>query len=294
MSYEVIEQNKEHMTRWKGFVLSILRQSRVVGITGQLARVASSSLQLIVVFVLVVSGFTGLIVTAVPGIAAAANSSPTWAIQKSYLAPASGLSSVSCPTSSDCFAVGENTVGGPALYETTDGGSIWANDTLSLPSGEYSLGGVSCVSATFCEAVGGNSALSWNGTTWTNQTLPSSVSDPSGVFNPSGVSCVSATFCEAVGYGLTSSGIDGVALSWNGSTWTNQTLPSNVGVLYGVSCISANSCEAVGYNSPSNNNGVALSWNGSTLDKCPAGDIRDTPVASALPVSSETGHASAG
>ena len=64
-------------------------------------RVASSSLQLIVVFVLVVSGLTGLIVTAIPGIAAAANPSVTWTIQQSYLASASKLSSVSCPTSND-------------------------------------------------------------------------------------------------------------------------------------------------------------------------------------------------
>ena len=143
MSYEVIEQNKEHMTWWKGFVLSIPGQLRVVGITGQLARVASSSLQLIVVFVLVVSGLTGLIVTAIPGIAAASNSTPTWTIQQSYLAPASSFSSVSCPTSSDCFAVGGNTVNGPAFYETTDDGSTWVNDTASLPTSVSGLNGVS-------------------------------------------------------------------------------------------------------------------------------------------------------
>ena len=79
-----------------------------------------------------------------------------------------------------------------------------------------------------------------------------------------GVSCVSATFCEAVGYTVNSSGYVGVALDWNGSTWTNQTLPPSVSALGGVSCVSTTFCMAVGLDG--SGDGVALSWDGTSPD----------------------------
>jgi hypothetical protein len=106
------------------------------------------------------------------------------------------------------------------------------------------LVGISCVSATSCEAVGSNHdgsgntvglAASWNGASWQLQTIPDSML-------PDSVSCASATFCEAVG--------PGAAATWNGTSWQAQSFPVpngasivNVG---GVSCVSAISCEAAG------------------------------------------------
>ncbi|MCL4448382.1 MAG: IPT/TIG domain-containing protein [Actinobacteria bacterium] len=162
-----------------------------------------------------------------------------WQIQQSYLAPVNNFNSVSCPSSSVCFAVGDNSVGGPAVYETTDGGTSWSNSTASIsPSLIGVLSGISCVSQTFCEAVGSDYANStgiavgYNGTTWSSQTVPSGIP---GLF---GISCVSQTFCEAVG--------STTLITYNGSTWSSQTAPAGVSVLNGISCVSQTFCEAVG------------------------------------------------
>ncbi|MCL6105162.1 MAG: IPT/TIG domain-containing protein [Actinobacteria bacterium] len=192
-----------------------------------------------------------------------------WQIQQKYLAPADQFNSVSCPSSSTCIAVGGNSVGGPSVYETTDGGSTWSNDTGSLPSGLLTLTGVSCTSQSFCEAVGDNydsstgtstaGVLSYNGATWSSESLPS------GVHYLNGVSCTSQSFCEAVGgnYDSSTGTYTGGALSYNGATWSSQSLPSGVPYLNGVSCTSQSFCEAVGGNYGTSTAGV-LSYNGST------------------------------
>jgi hypothetical protein len=111
------------------------------------------------------------------------------------------------------------------------------------------LNGVSCVSASDCEAVGydsaGNLAEEWNGSSWAIQSTPGASPD-----ELSGVACVSSSDCEAVGW--TSSG--GLAEEWNGSSWTAQSAPGSR--LYGVSCVSSSYCEAVGED-------TADLWNGS-------------------------------
>ena len=123
---------------------------------------------------------------------------------------------------------------------------------------------VSCVSSTFCMAVGYNSngavALSFNGTSWKRQSLPS------GVSALRSVSCASATFCMMLGW---DSNYNDITLSFNGTSWKRQSLPSGMNsmpsyydMFNSVSCASATFCEALG--APSGNNDIALSFNGST------------------------------
>jgi hypothetical protein len=161
------------------------------------------------------------------------------------------LNSVSCVSAGSCEA----------------GGSYWqvdtSNDTIALAEGwnghawllqravtppgatENSLGSVSCVSASFCEAVGGGpsgeNAAVWNASTWTPQPT---ADGPSEVL--SAVSCSAANACEAVG----SAGSLTLAEAWNGSTWALQSTPSPSGFqsnsLNSVSCTSAGACTAVG------------------------------------------------
>jgi hypothetical protein len=106
---------------------------------------------------------------------------------------------------------------------------------------------VSCVSATFCEAVGsGGTALGWNGSSWTAQTLPSPA-DSAGL---RGVSCASQAFCELVG-AFNNNGPDlPLAATWNGSAWSMQSAPNPAHTTFtgldSVSCASAGSCEAGG------------------------------------------------
>jgi len=162
---------------------------------------------------------------------------------------------VSCASANACEAGGYYEVESNANKQKafTEGwnGSAWGLQQAVAPSGATAngLGGISCVSATFCEAVGAytdlagneeNLAETWNGQKWTIQSTP----DPT---NPDGadyngleqVSCVSTQFCEAVGAG----GATELSLMWNGTSWTTQTLPG-IGAVepQEVSCANADFC----------------------------------------------------
>jgi uncharacterized repeat protein (TIGR01451 family) len=104
------------------------------------------------------------------------------------------------------------------------------------------LSGVSCVSSSFCKAVGDNGTiLSWNGAGWTTDTSGTTLLLLS-------VACVSSNFCKAVGE-------RGTVLSWNGTGWSVDTSPT-MQILFEVSCVSSGFCKAVG------DNGTILSFNG--------------------------------
>ncbi len=230
-------------------------------------------------------------IVVVPGGVASASSSGSWTTQASYPAPAGGLRSVSCPGTAGCLAVGSNSIGGAAAYSTTDGGSAWETVAAPLPPAEYNLAAISCISMSSCQAVGEGSmstggttggaptgvALFYNGTAWTQETLPS------GVGGISGVSCVSATSCQAVGGAFTSTGgatggtLSGVALSFNGTAWTQETLPSGISDLTSISCVSATSCQAGGFGSSGHD---VLSWNGTSwaTESLPAGILDVTGI----------------
>ncbi len=166
----------------------------------------------------------------------------TWAAQT---APAgiSGITGISCATTSACTAVGYDFAGASetaVVLATTDGGSTWSLQTL--PSGIGALESVSCATSAICEAVGYQSTgpdaivgTTDGGTTWTSQTAPY------GFGGLLSVSCPSSTACEAVGGGYGAGG-QAVATSDGGTTWTAQVVPSAVSALDAVSCASASTC----------------------------------------------------
>jgi hypothetical protein len=249
----------------------------------------------------------------------------TWLLQRAAEpagAIGNSLGAVSCVSATFCEAVGEH---GNALNTQSNLAEVWNGTTWRVqatPSPRSRFGptdndleGVSCVSTTFCEAVGngphGMSALGWNGTSWQVQNRPGAggvqgqfVSCPSVSFCMSvdafarvdtwngsswsagtdvpgfspvdSVSCVSATFCEVVGSGPSGES----AAVWNGSTWTAQPTPGGPGeILSAVTCLTATSCEAVGElvngGSPLT---LAEAWNGSTWT------VQPTPNPSAFNV----------
>jgi hypothetical protein len=163
-------------------------------------------------------------------------------------ASASALSSVSCPTTTDCTAVGNQTPSGP-LAENWNG-STW---TVQTTPGTASLTGVSCPTTDLCWAVGGTGSMvaeEWNGSAWTLQPLPA----PTGATSTSltGISCSSASDCVAVGYDKTSTGTTmTLAEHWDGTNWTIEPTPnptnSTGSYLSAVSCTSATTCTAVGH-----------------------------------------------
>ena len=211
------------------------------------------------------------------------------------------LPSVSCGAADACEAVGTSypidAPGGPVPFVDGWNGAKWSvQPTPAEPSAAgTSLGGVSCVAADACEAVGssyiqpepgngggGSVALvlaeGWNGAGWTVQDSPG----PTGVTGVSlaGVSCPAADACEAVG----DSEVDGLfsygafAEGWNGTGWSVQAVPDPPGaldvVLHGVSCATADACEAVGDYFTSSGDFVTLAerWNGT------AWSIQPTPT----------------
>jgi hypothetical protein len=163
-----------------------------------------------------------------------------WQVQSG----ASGaLDGVSCPSSTDCIAVGQQ-----GLADKWDGTS-WTVESTPLKTA--SLVAVSCPTTTYCMAVGSlygtdYTALAerWDGLAWTT------LSTPSGR-NLWGVSCPAANDCTAVGSDVT--GLD-LIQHWNGATWKTTLIHAS---LNGVSCKRTSACTAVGPD-------LAEQWNGSS------------------------------
>ena len=149
-----------------------------------------------------------------------------------------GLMSLSCVSSTFCVAVGSTQTTGRgsaagfggrakprALVETWDGTAWTVRPTPLASSPDSALSGVSCVSSSFCIAVG-TSGLAWDGTSWTRLRLPS-VRYGSSL---SAIACVAAEDCWAVGsYNAYKAGPDGtrpLAAHWLGGRWTVARLPA--------------------------------------------------------------------
>ena len=204
----------------------------------------------------------------------------SWTVQRSPDPPGvnfASLDAVSCPAAGSCEAGGDfaRTEQSSHLEALAEGwnGTSWTLQPAAKPRGatDNSFAGVSCVSASFCEAVGtatdvlGNGislAEGWNGTSWKIQATPS----PAQVLDGqrarlNGVSCVSASFCEAVGFSAAGPGPG--AWMWNGTSWSAQAVPGS-SYLQSVSCRSADFCLAVG------SNGETETWDGSTWSQQPA------------------------
>jgi hypothetical protein len=183
------------------------------------------------------------------------------------------LLSVSCASTSFCVAVGATRSGGDLFLMSSyhDGGralvEVWNGVAWSIeptPAGGRSNGGldgVTCLSVSFCVAVGstapshtaaGNAMVeTWNGTAWKLRPTPSAARHGSPLVD---VSCAGRNSCMAVGeYNANQKTgiVEGEALAehWNGRRWSVEHPP--VGPLYapglsGVSCPSRTECIAVG------------------------------------------------
>jgi hypothetical protein len=180
------------------------------------------------------------------------------------------LAAVTCRSASSCTTVGYYDYQGEyaqTLLESWNGSTLSVGTSANYVTSTDALSGVSCVSASFCVAVGSyldtahvsrTLIESWNGTTWSLVTSPNKFSNDNVLTS---VSCVSAKFCVAVG-----SWADARATlveSWNGSTWSVVPSPSTSSIdqqLDGVSCVSASFCVADGFTS---NATLVESWNGS-------------------------------
>jgi hypothetical protein len=207
-------------------------------------------------------------------------------ISNAPLATGDTLQGISCVATSWCMAVGYNSTSQKGFAESWNGKS-WVVVMPKSPTGGtlnyVTLSGVSCLSRTWCVAVGSYAFVGteqsnaliewWNGAKWS---LLSAAKNPTLTVGLSSVSCTSTKFCAADGY-ATLPGIvpmpnkNHVEL-WNGSAWSNSPTPNRAvfnNDLHSVSCTSATSCVAVGDSFASNtdptykDSTAVMDWNGS-------------------------------
>ncbi len=203
--------------------------------------------------------------------------------------------SVSCGAATDCVAVGSDTTSSAVRpIAAVFHGGTWTATAVPVPtaSPDSDLSSVSCPSATFCLAVGGQSSTTtstvtlttaatslttdeaplveqWNGQTWSIVTPPTT-----GRSVLTSVSCTSPSSCTTVGDTASDTsgtlGVTAVVAQWNGSTWSVTQLPSPATTLRlatAVSCTSPIFCMAGGWQADSGNQTIgmfALEWNGSS------------------------------
>jgi hypothetical protein len=205
------------------------------------------------------------------------------------------LHGVSCPHTSNCFAVGGYNTSSGALTTLIErwNGTNWS--LLASPTSGAALGGellgVSCSSTTNCVTVGESAVATdngnavgerWNGKTWVVAAPRSSARS---VNHLSSVACTSPTNCLAVGY-LRSYAPDesGASMTrverWTGKKWVILASP-NPGAtksqFSAVSCSSKNNCFAVGLatnsafeRSLSSVQTTTAKWNGTTWSTLPS------------------------
>jgi len=197
------------------------------------------------------------------------------------------LLGVSCASDSYCFAVGHTTAN-LTLTERWNGTS-WSVVSSRNPAGasNLELRAVSCISSTFCVAVGDDYqktlAEHWNGSKWKIVATPNPNADCCTHLN--GVKCTSAKNCVAVGgYEKVVNGkwtAKTLVLHWNGTSWAvmpspnRSTLPLNS--LMAVACPSVKDCRAVGTSSDGwNSKTLAERWDGTKWSIVPSPNRSNT------------------
>ena len=171
---------------------------------------------------------------------ATADGGTTW-IRQTNGVPKVSLSGISCPTSSDCWAVGGNNV----IIHSGDGGNSWATQASPLnPSypTAAAMASVSCPSTTICFAVGYYSAKSPGpgfviatkngGASWTDQT-------PGQVGPIAYLDCPGVLTCYATG------AFGQLLATKDGATWAAQNSGVNED-LNEISCATTATCLAAG------------------------------------------------
>jgi photosystem II stability/assembly factor-like uncharacterized protein len=151
-----------------------------------------------------------------------------------------GLSSVTCPTISNCFAVG-GVSGHGRILRTTNGGQTWTQTTITNHGYFY---GVACTDASHCVTGGAGSKVaitSNGGATWSQVSLPSAVSPVSAIGS---VACVPGGTCYVTAYMTKYSGELVYGSTNGGKTWTFHTVLDNEPAA--MTCLTNSACLAVG------------------------------------------------
>ncbi len=231
----------------------------------------------------------GAVVVLAPAASAVPGGYPWMAVPAANVAASdTSLADTSCTAGGYCMAVGYYD-SGPAdqAYSEQWTGAAWTGifTWSTSPKQNNDLYGVSCVSSSFCVAVGAKATgivdqtliEQWNGSGWSLLTSPDT--DPDQANQLLAVSCTSVTSCVAVGSAVSVAGsTDTLVESWNGISWSVVDSPDagtgGLSELNGVSCLAPTSCTAVGdYFTGSVSQTLVESWNGATWSIVPSPDV---------------------
>jgi len=152
------------------------------------------------------------------------------------LAHGSGISSLSCPSTTFCIALGAD----GDVYHFD--GTRWTGpiEITSQRTGPGTVS-VSCASSTFCGAdpTGGNEVVMWNGAVWSSSTTLT------GAHGIEAVGCALTGYCAAVDG-------EGNAFAYDGQTWHSTS--GDWGAVSSISCVSSSFCMS--------SSGGLSQWNG--------------------------------
>jgi hypothetical protein len=164
---------------------------------------------------------------------------------------ASSLSGISCPSASECIAVGSNSSGNAMVKQTTDAGGQWVSDTNGVTG--QGLNAIACAGPEDCVAVGGSPMVlvtTDGGEQWNSTPVSAS-----GLLS---VSCPDSQHCWATATRTTTGSEDPgpILVTTDGATsWTNQSwsVPGDyngatleTASLGTITCPTARECLAVG------------------------------------------------
>ncbi len=156
---------------------------------------------------------------------------------------AGSFNAVSCPSATECVAVGGDANLGGVASTSLNGGGTWSQGAME--ANEPQLDAVDCSTTSVCVAVGQGATVrsTDGGKTWTSNAIPTTNT------TLLGVNCPSATTCVSVGVSPNATGPYGGQLlisSNGGTTWSVPTLPASMGALGSVDCPTSTFCVAVG------------------------------------------------
>jgi hypothetical protein len=177
------------------------------------------------------------------------------------------LQSVSCLSATLCMATGfvytgdcQDTCTMTGLAEQWNGSSWSVSDSTILGSSTLDhlpSSQISCPAATFCmeetTGVGPVSVRSWDGHSWTQQTVPFSTA--------SGISCGGTSSCVVISTFIRGGELADTTEIWNGTSW-RAAKPAPGGLLTALSCSRPDRCTAAG--GTAGNLAMTQTWDGTS------------------------------
>ena len=184
-------------------------------------------------------------------IVATTNGGKSWKAQPVAGGSTPQLSGISCPTPTECMAVGSNGTslpGSGVVVTTTDAGATWS--PVMSPPNALTVSSVSCAGPTDCIVIVSDGTVTWSDhSTDFGQSWQQTGGLPSLFLAENDLTCVPGGSCLIAGYVPTSNGHGegAVALSADGGqTWSLASVPAGIGLLQSVACLSASECVAAG------------------------------------------------